>query len=312
MQSNILVTGASGFIGTHLVYHLTKNENNHVIAAVRSLKPDAWSLLSLIHSTRVGFDIDSDHATERLKNFISYYDINKIYHLASQSIVSRARKDPLGTYRTNVLGTGKILEVARQLDVENILIMSSDKIYGEGMDASCNKGYSATEPYSSSKIAQELITSDYRQEYGLKVAQVRSCNVFGYDPYNLTRIVPNTITRLLNGIPPVIYNPRSLRQYIYVDDIVKVLETLITTDGPYNVASPFIYTTEQLICQIINMIDIDIVPEIIDVDFTEIEQQSMEYGSDENHGELTSMIDALNETITMFRAEHYRKCERKK
>jgi len=295
MQSNILVTGASGFIGSHMVNHLTKADNK-VISMIRGLKPDLWSKTALSGSTRVRINLNNDNS--ELKSLCAYYEIDQIYHFASQAIVSRAKKDPVGTWKINVMGTSKILEIARQLDIKEILMMSSDKIYGEGLNASGDKNYNPTEPYSSSKIAQELITNDYRREYDLRVAQIRCCNAYGYDPYNPTRIVPNTIIRLLNNRAPVIYNPQSMRQYIYINDLIKILAGLMTADGPVNISTPSIYSTVEIINTIIRLMDVNIEPIIIDAGFTEIERQSMEFTFEEYS--LTPLQSALSDTIDMF------------
>jgi dTDP-D-glucose 4,6-dehydratase len=151
------------------------------------------------------------------------------------------------------MGTVNILEAARQAGVSKIIIQSTDKIYGNRMEASESDPVAATEPYGTSKACADLAAQCYINTYNLPVAITRCCNVYGYDPHN-NRIIPNTIKACLMNQQPVIYtNDKSLRQYIYVDDVIDALIfiTKHKLSGKLNIASNTILTQEEVVMNIL-------------------------------------------------------------
>lgn len=296
MRNNILVTGANGFVGTHLVRDLS--QYNEVVSVIRDIRSDYWTNSALNFSVKVFLDLNRDYALEQLRRIISYYEIDQIYHLASQAIVSRAINNPLDTYLTNIIGSAKIFEAARNLDVKEILYISTDKVYGEGLDITEKSLFMSSEPYSTSKICTEYIAEDYRRDYGLNISIARPCNIIGYDLYNPTRIVPSTILKILSDKMPTIYDIDSVRQYIYVRDVVKIIQQHIGNNTTLNIGSPYILRPREIIepiCEYMNLYtDFAITP----VKFHEINKQSMIYDPDIKY---TPMDVALKEIIRRYK-----------
>jgi len=145
----VLVTGASGFVGTHLCKHLIKNKRKVVALIHDRLVWNPWQKDALDNCVLVTGDIRDFHF---LKRVLNQYNINVVIHLAAQSIVKRAWKDPVNTFDINVMGTIKLLEACHQLKVEKIIIQSTDKVYGAQMLASNQDKLYPTEPYGTSKI----------------------------------------------------------------------------------------------------------------------------------------------------------------
>jgi len=217
-MTNILVTGATGFIGSHLVNSLKKDSN--VVSLVHDSKNGVWLGEAFEGTIKVQGDIRS---LKFLKRVIHRYEIDQVFHLAALPIVKTAFKDPINTFEVNVMGTVNVLEACRQMEVDKILVQSSDKVYGNQLNAEVGDKLFPTEPYGTSKICADLIAQTFSYVYDMDVVVVRSCNVYGYDPWN-NRIIPNTVKRCLSGIDPVIFRgDKSLRQYIYIDDEIKAL-----------------------------------------------------------------------------------------
>ena len=247
---NIFVTGASGFIGSHLVNHL--KGKNKVVALYRDVHPPPWQTWlaeALEGCTLVRGDIQDDKTIRRV---LAKYQIDQVYHLASQAIVSSAVKDPFGTFQTNVLGTVDVLEACRQVGVEKILVMSTDKVYGNKMDATESDPLISTGPYETSKTCADLIAQAYMKTYDMSIVIPRSCNAYGFDLS--PRIVPNVVRSCLRGEPPVVYEgEETLRQYVFVNDLCEALTHLTKHQsyrGVYNIATSNLLTQKQVVLEI--------------------------------------------------------------
>lgn len=228
-----LVTGATGFIGSHLVNELKKE--NQVVVLERDCFRNKWLKKVLKDCMRTRGDVRN---IKFMKRILSHYRIEHVYHLAAMAIVRDAYKNPIETFDVNVMGTLSVLDACRQVGVDKILVMSTDKVYGDQIEATETSRLRITEPYGTSKICADLIAQTYFKVFNLNVVVARVCNTYGYDPYNW-RIIPNTIKSCLRGEDPIIYvGEDSSRQYIYVDDVVRSLSQLMVGGhkGVFNIA----------------------------------------------------------------------------
>ncbi len=241
----ILITGASGLIGSHLAKKLSA-DGNLVVVLYRDMVPSIWLEEALEKCVKVRGDI---RELNLLKRIINEYGVEHVYHLAGETIVSRAYRDPINTFETNLIGAVNSLESCRQLNVERVLIQSTDKVYGDRMYAHEEDSLVPLEPYNTSKICQDYLARSYMEAYGLKISVPRCCNVYGYD--KASRIVPNTIKSALRGESPVLFagEEKTARQYIHVDDACNALIFLMSKgwDGPINVGTDDVLTQAQVI-----------------------------------------------------------------
>jgi len=123
----IFITGATGFIGSHLCKFL-KDRGEEVVSLIHDcIIWTPWLEESVKPTIKVHGDVRDFHF---LKRVINQYEIDAVVHLAAQSIVKRAYKDPVNTFDINVVGTVNVLEACRQLDVEKVIVQSTDKVYG--------------------------------------------------------------------------------------------------------------------------------------------------------------------------------------
>lgn len=304
-MKNILVTGGSGFIGSHLVETLSKN--NKVVTIVRDLIPSKWLYKALANTIIVKGNILDDRLIYRV---ISDYDIEEIYHLAAQAIVSVAIKDPLTTFRINVMGTVNLLEACRHIDKDiKILIQSTDKVYGgDKMNVSEKDQLASTIGiYESSKVCEDIIARSYVDIYNMDIRVTRPCNVYGYDL--APRIIPNTIKCCLQGEQPVIYKGQenTIRNYIYIDDLIDALQLIMKHDGIYNIGTNDVLTQEQVVRIIAKFFSIEPIIKERKKIIKEIHQQSVNWDKLKSLGWMPkySFKEGIEETIKKFKEYEY-------
>ena len=145
-----------------------------------------------------------------------------VFHLAAQTQVGEANRDPLGTWETNVRGTYLLLEAVRRHDPgTQVVVASSDKAYGSHDELPYREEFPlrATFPYDVSKAATDMIARSYAATYDMPVAVTRLANVYGPGDVNWARVIPDTARALLRGQRPVIRSDGTPeRDYIYVED----------------------------------------------------------------------------------------------
>jgi CDP-glucose 4,6-dehydratase len=217
---------------------------------------------------------------EFLKRVISDLEIEVIYHCAAQSIVRIANTNPRYCFEDNVMGTVNILEAVRQVNPKiKVVCASSDKAYGEHItlpyleDMALQSG----DPYSTSKACGDLVAQSYHKSYGLDVNIVRSANIYGGD-MNLSRLIPNTINKILKGEQPEIYSGvmEFKREFIFVDDVCRAYNVIAEKGKPgeaYNVGTGEVYKVGDLIKEICNIMGWEGGIKIKEKSFTEITTQ---------------------------------------
>ena len=220
----IFITGANGFLGSHLSLRFAK-EGAKVIGLIKENFPVTYLKIALERKkTKKIKIIKSD-----IVNFDAMFKIFKKYepdvciHVAAQPIVGIANKSPLPTFEANIKGTWNILEVARLCNAGAVVVASSDKAYGEHKKLPYTEEAAllALHPYDSSKSCADIITRVYAHTYGLNTAVTRCANIYGPGDFNFSRIIPDTIRSAILDKEPIIRSDGTpLRDYIYIDDIV--------------------------------------------------------------------------------------------
>lgn len=216
----VLVTGCTGLLGSWLCKELINRKAN-VVGLIRD-----WIPKSVLINDRyidemniIRGDITDFETIERILN---EYEIEVIFHLAAQTIVEIANRNPLSTFESNIKGTWNILEACRRAPtVKKIIIASSDKAYGDQPVLPYNEDMplQGTHPYDVSKSCADLIAKTYHTTYGTPVCITRCGNFYGGGDLNFNRLVPGTIRTLLNDEQPVIRSDGLyIRDYFYVED----------------------------------------------------------------------------------------------
>jgi CDP-glucose 4,6-dehydratase len=215
-----LITGATGLVGAWLVKRLLEARAD-VVCLVRDWVPQSELVRSGdIERVRVVRGDIRDQAL--LERVLGEYEIDTVIHLAAQTIVGIANRNPISTFETNIQGTWCLLEACRRSPkVKQIVVASSDKAYGdqEKLPYDETTPLQGQHPYDVSKSCADLIAHTYAKTYELPVVITRCGNFYGGGDLNWNRIVPGTIRSLLRGERPVIRSDGSyIRDYFYVED----------------------------------------------------------------------------------------------
>ena len=225
---NVLVTGADGFIGSHVAKALV-GKGSKVVTIVRDIKKESnLDILGLrgeidvLHGDLVNF-----HDCERA---INEYEIDFCFHIAAQAIVGPANRSPLSTFESNIKGTWNILEACRLSKIfKGLVVASSDKAYGQqkSLPYTENSPLEGYYPYDASKACAEMLARCYFMTYKLPLAITRNANTYGPADMNMSRIIPDVITSLLKDEQPVIRSDGTPeRDYMYIKDAVSAYLTL--------------------------------------------------------------------------------------
>jgi CDP-glucose 4,6-dehydratase len=290
-----LVTGATGLVGSWLVERLC-NAGADVVCLVRDRVPQSrlWSLGLADRIRQVAGDVCDQALLERT---LGEYEIDTVLHLAAQTIVGVANRNPISTFETNIRGTWTLLEACRRSPaVKQIVVASSDKAYGDQNqlpyeEASPLKG---SHPYDVSKSCGDLISQAYASTYGLPVAITRCGNFYGGGDLNWSRIVPGTIRSLLYKQRPLIRSNGSyVRDYFYVEDgaaAYMLLAERIAQDPAvhgqaFNFSNESQITVLQLVEKILSLTDSTLQPDVRNEASNEIRHQYL------NSSKAKAMLD---------------------
>jgi CDP-glucose 4,6-dehydratase len=216
----VLITGATGLVGGWLTRRLVE-AGADVTCFVRDWVPECELVRSLTVQ-RVKVTCGDICDREALERAIGECEADTVIHLAAQTIVGIANRNPISTFESNVRGTWNLLEACRRSPlVKSIVVASSDKAYGdqETLPYSEDAPLQGRHPYDVSKSCADLIAQTYAHTYGLPVAVTRCGNFYGGGDLNWNRIVPGTIRSALRGERPVIRSDgHYVRDYFYVED----------------------------------------------------------------------------------------------
>ncbi|HEY8637878.1 MAG TPA: NAD-dependent epimerase/dehydratase family protein [Solirubrobacteraceae bacterium] len=218
---SVYVTGAYGLTGNWLVRRLLDDGHQVVVLKRDVLARSALVLEGLERRLIVVLgDVTDQNLADRV---LAQYEIDTVFHLASQPIVGTAGRSPVSTLDTNVRGTWLTLEACRTHGVERIVVASSPKVYAPDAPPPLREDLPLDPhgPYEASKAATELVALGYARAFGLPVAITRCANVYGGGDLNGSRIVPEAVTAALSGRSPAIRSDGSPRRdFLYVEDAV--------------------------------------------------------------------------------------------
>ena len=233
-SKKVLITGHTGFKGSWLTL-LLKSLGTEVFGY--SLEPEqSPSLFYDLFSDSLALDkthhkIGDINNTKKLDDFISKSKPEIVFHLAAQPLVRKSYLDPLGTWKTNVIGTINLLESLKKSNLNcSVVIITTDKVY---KNKEWPYGYRENDilgghdPYSASKAATELAIDSWRSSFCgeskhqtnmIKIASARSGNVLGGGDWSEDRIIPDCIRSLQSKKTIIIRNPKAIRPWQHVLD----------------------------------------------------------------------------------------------
>lgn len=283
-DKNILVTGGTGFAGSHLVEALIP-ESSRVYVADIVMDPRSYFFKAALDQKTTVLDLDVNDF-DALFDVVTKFKINAIFHLAAQPVVEVAYYNPRRTLITNVVGTINILESARlSNEVQAIIFASSDKAYGKLKDGEYREtdALRGDHPYDVSKSAADLIAQSYFNTYGLPIVITRFGNIYGEGDLNSSRIIPSIIKAIIDENTLALRSDGThVRDYLYVKDVASgylaLAKNIDKTRGQaFNFGSSDTYNIKELIKLIEKSIGRKIPYKIVNDAINELPYQSLNY-----------------------------------
>jgi len=244
-----LITGATGFVGSHLIEYILKNHEDYEIIACKRRRSDMENVSHLLDNKRITWaatNVEDYGSVESV--FLEHGAFDKIFHLAAQSFVKFSWDSPMETMHSNIDGTLNVLEATRKHSKDAIVqIAGSSEEYGyqDKFPLTEDLFLRPLSPYAVSKVATENLGYQYFKSYGVKTILTRTFNHEG--PRRGEVFVTSTFAKQVSEVEaglkePVIYhgNLDSYRDYTDVRDIVRAywLATEKCEYGePYNICS---------------------------------------------------------------------------
>jgi CDP-glucose 4,6-dehydratase len=283
MDRPTLVTGGTGLVGSWLIKRLIEAQAD-VVCLIRDWVPKS-ELIRSGQIERVKVVRGDIRDREILERILGEYEIDTVIHLAAQTIVTIANRNPISTFETNIAGTWNLLEACRRSPkVKQIVVASSDKAYGDQkvLPYSEDTPLQGRHPYDASKSAADLITHSYAKSFDLPVVITRCGNFYGGGDLNWNRIIPGTIRSILRGQRPIIRSDGEYtRDYFYVEDgaaaymlLAEELASHPELKGEaFNFSNEIQITVNQIVTRIIGFLGVETEPEIRNEVTNEIRHQ---------------------------------------
>lgn len=244
---SVLITGCTGLLGSWMTQELVAR-GARVVGLVRDWVPQSRLFTEGLSDkiTTVYGGIEDLGVLERA---INEYEVDTVFHLAAQTIVGVANREPLGTFEANIKGTWNVLEACRRVGgVSRIVVASSDKAYGDQdiLPYDEQTPLQGEHPYDVSKSCADLLCRTYYVTYNLPVCITRCGNFYGGGDLNFNRIVPDTIRSTLRDKPIVIRSDGTyIRDYFYVKDgVLAYLHLAEQMDRPEILGEAFNFSNE--------------------------------------------------------------------
>jgi len=311
----VFVTGGTGLVGSWLVHRLTQ-VGTQVVCLIRDWVPQSELIRSsdLQKVVTVRGDVQDQALLERI---LGEYEIETVIHLAAQTIVTIANRNPVSTFETNIKGTWAVLEACRRSPkVKQIVMASSDKAYGdqEILPYDENTPLNGKHPYDVSKSCSDLLSQAYARTYHLPVVITRCGNFYGGGDLNWNRIVPGTIRSVLRGQRPVIRSDgKYVRDYFYVEDgaaaYMLLAEKLMSDPAlqgqAFNFSNEIRITVTELVEKILELMGSTLKPEVLNQTTNEIREQylSAQRARDLLQWQpLYSLEEGLRRTIAWYKS----------
>lgn len=219
---NVLVTGGTGFVGSHLVEELLAQGAN-VTTTHLTINPKSYFFDRMLNKKTKMVNLNVNNFDD-IYNVVTKLEIKYIFHLAAQALVGVAYHNPKQTLIDNIVGTINVLETARLYPkIRGVIFASSDKAYGKIDEEKYveNTPLQGDHPYEVSKSAADLICTSYYKTYDVPVIITRFGNIYGEGDLNFSRIIPGAMKAIFNNTTLEIRsNGKHIRDYLYVKDVV--------------------------------------------------------------------------------------------
>ena len=303
----VLVTGGSGFLGANLINKLSKKNNYEVFSIdKKNLNP------KLISNYEVVKDYKLNLNNRNLINLLEEINPDIIFNLAAESQVLRSSENPIETYKSNIFGSLNLFDSIRKLEISpKIVHASTDKVYGISDILPYTEDHKlySNFTYDISKISADLIAQNYKVIYGLDITLFRSSNIYGPADFNYDRLIPHIVKSLIKNKPPIFRsNGRYLREYIYVDDLIKFIIMLTKNKNDnfiFNLGSGETLSVNEVYTNISMIFGTAIKPVVLNNKLNEIPEQKIDSSKFikiyNPKFQLTKFDEGISKTIAWYK-----------
>lgn len=308
------VTGGSGLVGSWLVKSLVE-AGADVVCLIRDWIPQSELVRNkMIDKVKVVRGDICDR--EILERTLGEYEIDTVIHLAAQTIVTIANRNPISTFETNIAGTWNLMEACRRSPkVKQVVVASSDKAYGdqEILPYDENTPLQGQHPYDVSKSAADLIAKTYAVSFDLPVVITRCGNFYGGGDLNWNRIIPGTIRSILREQNPIIRSDGEyVRDYFYVEDgaaaymlLAEFLASHPEIKGQaYNFSNEIQVNVKEIVNKILKIMNSNLSPKILNETSNEIRLQYLsaeKARQDLKWSPMFTLDEGLQKTIKWYK-----------
>ena len=299
----ILVTGAAGFIGSHLARALVAN-GNHVIALVKR-SSDLWRIQDILGRLEIHYSDINDISVNDFKSKIK--EVHLMYHLGAAG-VNQSAQDFVSIMRINVLGTLSLLQLARDFNVERFVYCGSCFEYGAGSHLCEDALPAPVNEYAASKLSAGMLVNMFFRKYGLATVYLRPFTVYG--PFeDLHRLVPHVICNVLDGHDIELTGGKQTRDMVFIDDVVEGFLAAASKPGivgnTFNLSSGNEISVKEIVSAIVELMGNCVKPLFGAQSYRESELWSLSGDSSKARNMLdwkaqTFLREGLQKTIQWF------------
>lgn len=245
--NNVLLTGATGLLGSWVAEKLLLNNVNLTGVAIDNSKDDLLKFKEIYDEFDLEYlDISNEQKIDAL---FKKKQFDLVIHLAAQTQVIHADLYPRKTFDSNIKGTWNILENCRKFNIP-VVVASSDKAYGESKDLPYKETHQldGVYPYEISKSITDLLVKSYYVSYDLEVVSLRCGNIYGGGDFNWDRLIPGLCNWFYHNKQPVLRSDGSFkRDWVYVEDVADAYITVgnILVSDPKRVKMSYNFAAED-------------------------------------------------------------------
>ena len=227
----IIVTGGLGFIGSSFINLCSKNKSIFILNLDNETYASDKKRIKIKEKNNYRYKKLNINNLKILENTILKFKPNLIVNFAAETHVDNSIKNSENFFNTNIKGVYNILEVVKKEPSIGLIQISTDEVYGDVL-----RGYSKEDtslikpssPYSASKASAEHLIRSYIRTYKINAIILRPCNAFGPDQH-YEKLIPNSCRKLLKNKPITIYGSgKNIREWIYVNDLAKIIKKITT------------------------------------------------------------------------------------